>query len=114
LFGRSNSAQKTNVLNTLIATLGPALVSQLLAKHGSHDAAKEVEAGAARIPSAVAEQIPEKSIEAVAAEAEKRDPSIVDRVSKFYADQPALIKTLGGLALTVAMAKVAQRQTQTR
>ena len=34
------------------------------------------------------------------------------RVSQFYADQPALIKTLGGLALTVAMAKVAQRQSR--
>lgn len=54
------------------------------------------------------------SIEAMAAEAEKKDPSVVDRISKFYADQPALIKTLGGLALTVAMARVAQRQTQGR
>ena len=31
---------------------------------------------------------------------------------KFYADQPALVKTLGGLALTVAMAKIAQSQTR--
>jgi hypothetical protein len=44
----------------------------------------------------------------------KEGPSIVDRVSKFYAEQPALLKTPGGLALTVAMEKVAQRQTQTR
>jgi hypothetical protein len=58
----------------------------------------------------VAEQIPAKSIEAVAAEAERKDPSIVDRISQFYADQPAVVKTLGGLAPAVAMAKVAQRQ----
>jgi hypothetical protein len=70
--------------------------------------------GAASVSPEVAEQVPEQSIQAVAAEAEKKDPSIVDRISKFYADQPALIKTLGGLALTVAMAKVAQRQTQKR
>jgi hypothetical protein len=50
----------------------------------------------------------------MAAEAEAKDPSIVDRISKFYAEQPALIKTLGGLALTIAMAKIAQRQTQVR
>ncbi len=113
LFGRSPSNQKTNVLNTLIATLGPALVSQLLAKHGANRAAQELQAGGTRISPEVVEQIPANSIEEVAAEAEKRDPSIVDRVSKFYAEQPALIKTLGGLALAVAMAKIAQRQTQT-
>jgi hypothetical protein len=114
LFGRSPSTQKSNVLNTLIATLGPALVSQLLARHGATRAAKELDSGAASVSPEVAEQVPEQSIQAVAAEAEKKDPSIVDRISKFYADQPALIKTLGGLALTVAMAKVAQRQTQKR
>lgn len=114
LFDRSPSNQKTNVLNTLVATLGPALVSQLLAKHGANRAAQELQGGNARISPEVAEQIPSNSIEAVAAEAEKKDPSVVDRISKFYAEQPALIKTLGGLALTVAMAKIAQRQTQTR
>jgi hypothetical protein len=111
LFGRSPTMQKTNVLNTLIATLGPALVSQLLTKHGANRAAQELQSNKTISPD-IAEQIPSNSIEAVAAEAEKKDPSVVDRISKFYADQPALIKTLGGLALTVAMAKIAQRQTQ--
>jgi hypothetical protein len=114
LFGRSPAAQKTNVLNTLVATLGPALVSQLLAKHGANRAAQELQGGNTRISPEVAEHIPSNSIEALAAEAEKKDPSVVDRIGKFYAEQPALIKTLGGLALTVAMAKVAQRQTQPR
>jgi hypothetical protein len=112
LFGRSPSTQKSDVLNTLVATLGPALVAQLLARHGASRAAKELETGKAKVSPEVAEQVPEQSIAAVAAEAEKKDPSIVDRISKFYAEQPALVKTLGGLALTVAMAKVAQRQTQ--
>jgi len=49
-------------------------------------------------------------VEELAAEAEKKDPSILDRVGDFYADQPGLVKTLGGLALAVAMAKVAQGQ----
>jgi hypothetical protein len=112
LFERSPSTQKTSVLNTLIAALGPAIVSQILAKHGANRAAKELEGGSSRISPEVVEQIPSDSIEAVAAEAEKKDPSVVDRISQFYAEQPALIKTLGGLALTVAMAKVAQLQTK--
>jgi hypothetical protein len=114
LFGRSPATQKSNVLNTLVATLGPALVSQLLARHGANRAAQELQAGKTTISPDVAEQVPANSIEVVAAEAEKKDPSIIDRLSRFYAEQPALIKTLGGLALTVAMAKVAQRQTQSR
>jgi hypothetical protein len=110
LFGRSPSTQKSNVLNTLVATLGPMLVSQLLAKHGANRAAQELQTGKTTVSPEVAAEIPSTSIEAVAAEAEKKDPSIVERISKFYADQPALIKTLGGLALAVAMARVAQRQ----
>jgi hypothetical protein len=114
LFDRSPLNQKTNVLNTLAATLGPALVSQLLAKHGAKLGVNELQGGRTSISPEIAEQIPSTSIEALAAEAEKKDPSIVDRISKFYAEQPALVKTLGGLALTVAMAKVAQSQTQAR
>ncbi len=114
LFGRSPAAQKSNVLNTLIATLGPMLASQLLAKHGANRAAQELQTGKTTVSPEVAEQIPTTSIEAVAAEAEKKDPSIIDRISKYYADQPALIKTLGGLALAVAMARIAQRQTTRR
>jgi len=113
LFGRSPAGQKSSVLNTLVATLGPALVSQLLAKHGAGRAATQLQDGREISPE-LFEQIPATSIEAVAAEAEKNDPSIVDRISKFYSDQPALVKTLGGLALTVAMAKIAQRQSQPR
>jgi hypothetical protein len=114
LFNRSPTTQRANVLNTLIATLGPTVVSQLLSKHGASRAAQELQAGNTKISPEIAEQIPADSVQAVAAEAEKKDPSIVDRISTFYAEQPALIKTLGGLALTVAMAKVAQRQTQGR
>ncbi len=113
LFGRSPANQKSNVINTLVATLGPTLVSQLLTRHGANRAAQEVQQGTPVSPD-VAEQIPTTSIEAMAKEAEKKDPSIVDRISKFYAEQPALIKTLGGLALAVAMAKVAQRQTEVK
>jgi hypothetical protein len=112
LFGRSPAMQKNNVLGTLIASLGPMLVSQILARHGANRAARQLETGTTRLPPEVVEEIPASSIEAVAAEAEKKDPSIVDRISEFYADQPKLIKTLGGLALVVAMAKVAQGQTR--
>ena len=39
----------------------------------------------------------------------KANPSIVDSVSAFYAQHTTLVKTLGGAALSIALAKVAQR-----
>ena len=112
LFTYSPANQKSNVLNTLVAALGPALVSQLLTEHGAGAAGTQLLTANVGLLHDIAERIPPSSIEAVAAEAEKIDPSIVDRISRFYGEQPALIKALGGLALTVAMAKVAQRQTK--
>jgi hypothetical protein len=114
LFGGSGSSQKTDVVNALIATLGPAVMSQMVAQHGAPHVARELQTQQSTVSPQIAEQIPMNTIEAVAAEAERKDPSIIDRISKFYADQPGLVKTLGGMALTVAMAKIAQSQTSAR
>lgn len=40
------------------------------------------------------------------------NPSIVDKVSAIYAQHPTLIKTLGGAALTIALAKMAEHARQ--
>ena len=55
-----------------------------------------------------AARVPPEEIQHLANHVEKKDPSIVDRVSEMYAQQPAIVKTLGGAALAVALAKVAQ------
>jgi hypothetical protein len=112
LFGQSGGSQRASVLNTLITTLGPAVISQVLARRGVPGAER---VGASQtVPPDVAQQIPQEAVEELAAEAERRDPSIVDKLGHFYADQPALVKTLGGAALVIAMAKIAQAQTGKR
>jgi hypothetical protein len=58
----------------------------------------------------VADQIPADVVEEVAREAEKKDPSIIDRVSDIYAQQPQLLKVLGGAALAIALGKMAQKR----
>jgi hypothetical protein len=45
----------------------------------------------------------------MAAEAEKKNPSVVDRVGEFYADHPTLVQALGAGALAVAMGKMGHR-----
>jgi hypothetical protein len=109
LFGQSATSQRASVLNTLLSTLGPVVLSQVLARRGVRGAER---IGSARtIDPDVAAQVPQDAVEELAAHAERQDPSIVDRLGHFYADQPALVKTLGGAALVVAMAKIAEAQT---
>jgi hypothetical protein len=110
LFGRSNGQQKANILNTLISIAGPALVSQLLSRGGSSGLAGLLGGGARQVTPQEAEQVPPQAVEEIASSAEKKDPSVIDRLSDFYAEHPSLVKTLGGAALTIALAKIAQRQ----
>ena len=110
LFGGSAGPQRATVLNALVTTLGPMVVSRILAQRGS-PAATQIQPGQP-ISASVAEQIPADAVEALAQEAEQKDPSIIDRISQMYSEQPALIKTLGGMALVVAMAKIAQSQSR--
>jgi hypothetical protein len=110
LFGRSGGGHQAGVVNALIAALGPMVASRVLSSRNSA-VAKQVEAGHPLTPEAAAQIHPE-DIQSMAAEAEKKDPSVVDRMARMYADQPALIKGLGGAALVVAMAKIAQSQSR--
>ncbi len=43
----------------------------------------------------------------VAAHAEAKDPTIVDRVGGFYAEHPQVVKALGGIALAIALGHMA-------
>jgi hypothetical protein len=44
------------------------------------------------------------------AQAEQKNPSVVERASEFYAQHPTLVKTIGGGALAIVLAKIAQKQ----
>jgi hypothetical protein len=50
--------------------------------------------------------MPAEFVEEVATHAEQQDPSIIDQVSDFYAQQPQIVKALGGAALVVLLAKL--------
>jgi hypothetical protein len=106
LFGRSAGPQRANILNLLMATAGPAILQQILARKG-----RPQTAGApAVVTPEVAEQVSPQEVEELAKHAEDRDPSIMERISRTYAEQPQLIKTLGAAALTIALARFAQKR----
>ena len=66
----------------------------------------------AQITPEQAQKLSPEIVQQLATHAEKSNPSIVDSLSSFYAQHAGLVKTLGGAALTVALAKVAERQRQ--
>jgi hypothetical protein len=105
LFSQSSGEQKAGILNQLLASAGPGVLAQLAL-------------GVPSLPGSEGQQITPDQAQAVSPEvvqqlathAEKSDPSIVDKASAFYAQHSTLVKTLGGAALTIALAKVAERQ----
>jgi hypothetical protein len=107
LFGGSNGEQKAGMLNHLIASVGPGTVAQMA---GGGALANLLGGGATQITPQQAQNVSPEVVQQIAAHAEKTDPSIVDKASAFYAQHSTLVKTLGGAALSIALAKVAERQ----
>lgn len=106
LFGNSNPNQRASLLNTLLASgAGAGIVSQLAQSAGVSLPAQ----GAAITPEQAA-QIPPQAVQQAAEHAEKTDPSIVDQVSRLYAEHPMLIQSLGAVAMSMAMSHLARRQ----
>ncbi|HVJ04160.1 MAG TPA: hypothetical protein VM578_00660 [Candidatus Saccharimonadales bacterium] len=105
LFSQSNGEQKAGFLNHLIASAGPGVLAQIA---GGGALAGLLNSGTKQLSPEQAQQVPPEVVQQIATHAEKTDPSIVDRASSFYAEHPTLVKTLGGAALSVALAKIAQ------
>ena len=103
LFDRTPRTERAGILNHLLRTLGPAL----LARKGV-----AIPAGrrASDVPAELAEQVSPQQVQDLADEAEKKDPTIVDRISDVYARHPDLVRTLGTAALTIALSQAAKRQ----
>lgn len=119
LFGGSNGQQRAGILNTLIRAAGPMILSQVLSRQsnagggggGLSNLIDLLRGGqATQVTPEQAEQIPVEAVEELAAQAEKKDPSVIDQVSSFYAEHPTLVKTIGAAALSIALSKIAQRQ----
>lgn len=113
LFGASGGMQRANILNTLLATVGPSLLSNVLQRGGGGGGLGSL-AGmlnqGGQVSPEQAEQIPPQAVEELAREAEQKDPSIIDRVSDFYSENPALVKTLGAVALGMVMSGMAKQK----
>lgn len=110
LFSNANGQQRAGILNTLISALGPTIVAQLFSQGGHSGLAGLLGGGQSQVTPEQAEQVSPAAVQQIAEQAESKDPSIIDTVSNFYAEHPTLVKTIGTAALTIALAKIAERQ----
>lgn len=107
LFSQSNGEQKAGLLNQLLASVGPGTLAQLA---GGGALASMLGGGSQQVTPQQAQNVSPEVVQELATHAHNADPSIVDRASAFYAQHTTLVKTLGGAALSIALAKVAERQ----
>ena len=125
LFGQSNPNQQAGMLNTMIAGMGPAVLGALLSKAGGGGSGalaglgglggllgSLTGGGASTTPPqltpAQASTLTPEQVQVIASHAEQANPGIVDQLSSFYAEHPTLVKTIGGAALSIALAKIAE------
>ncbi len=109
LFSQSNGEQKAGLLNQLMSSINPAMLTQILSGAGIGGI---LSGQTSRLTPDQAQNVPPEVVQEMANHAEKTNPSIVDSLGDFYAQHTTLIKTLGGGALTIALAKIAERQRQ--
>jgi hypothetical protein len=111
LFGGSNGQQQAGALTALLTAAGPTLLSQLTSSGGGlGNLASIFSGGSSTVTPAQASQVTPEEVQDLAAKVEQKNPSVVDQMSSVYAAHPGLFKTLGGAALTIALAKIAERQ----
>ncbi len=108
LFGRSDPQQRAGILNQIIQSVGigglgsiaGGVLGRVLGGGGASGAA------APTITPEQASQISPADAGAIAAHAEKTDPTIMDRAGQFYAQHPQLVKGLGAAALAIALGRM--------
>jgi hypothetical protein len=101
LFRNSNPDQKAGLLSNLLGAISPAALASVpgLSKLSGTD-----------VTPRDASRISPEQVQQAAAQAHSENPSIVDRVSGFYAQHPDVVKALGATAITVAIQSIARRK----
>ena len=124
LFNNSNPQQQAGLLNTILKYAGPAILGRIMAGGGGGGGSASTGGGGGlsdlinifkgggqqEVSPEIAGQIPPEAVQQAVDQAQKEDPSIIDKISDFYAAHPTLVKSLGTAALTIALAKIANRQ----
>lgn len=108
MFGQSDPNQRAGMLNQLIGGLAPGLLSGLAGGALGNLFGGGNDSQVPRITPEQASQMTPEQVQEIAARAENENPGIVDRMGDFYAENPTLVKAIGGAALAIVLGQVAQ------
>ena len=108
MFDQSNPQQQAGVLNQLLRSIGPGVLSALGGGILGRMSAPS-NAGEPQLTPQQASQLTPQQVQEIATQAEQHDPGVLDKIGGFYAQHPQLVKTLGSAALAIALAGVANR-----
>jgi hypothetical protein len=108
LFAQGTPAQKSAMVSALVAACGPAAARILGQSPAAAAAATPAMAGSATVPPEQAQQVDPATVQQLAEHAQNADPSIIDKLSGFYAQHPTLVKGLGAVALATVMSHVSR------
>ena len=113
MFGQSNPQVRANVLGQLLSSIGPAVLGSLATGSlGRVLGGLRGNGGTAQPPTITPEQaaqVDPADVQEVARRAEQHDPGIAERVGSVYAQHPQALKALGGIALAIALGRIANR-----
>ena len=104
LFGQSTPEQRAGILNQLTQVLGSGALSSI-----AGGVLGRVLGGGNAAPTITPEQASQVSpadAAVIAEDAEKKDPSILDRAGESYAQHPQLVKGLGAAALAIVLGRM--------
>ena len=93
MFGHANDQQKSGILGTLLGGLGGAVHPALRQAGIDPDTPH-------------ASQVAPQQVEQIAQQAQQANPGIVGEMSRFYAQHPTLVKSLGGMAMALVLGRM--------
>ena len=102
LFERSSPVQKSNLVNLLLSALGSS-GQNIMARLGLNGIAN-----GNQVAPEQAQTIEPQKVQELAAQAEKKDPTVLEQAGEFYSQHPSLVRSLGSAALAIVLAKIAR------
>ncbi|HZW19966.1 hypothetical protein [Noviherbaspirillum sp.] len=115
LFGQADTQQRAGMMNQLLGALGPAVIGSFLNRGvGGGGMLGGLLGGAMgqqqmNVRPEDVERMSPDEFQELAMHAERENPGVIDQMSRFYAQNPTLVKALGGAALAIALGKMSQR-----
>jgi hypothetical protein len=107
LFSNSGGTQQASMLNSLLATAGPAVLSEFAGTNAGSILSSLIGSGQTQVTPEQASAIPPSEVTALAQHVHNAAPGVVGEISQIYAEHPQIVQTLGAAAMAMALRKIA-------